>query len=452
MSATSATQKGDSAVIAQYQEQFQHLSTDAEPAFVASQRKVGFAHFAKAGFPTPQDEEWRFTNVRRIAARAFDASTPTTATDDAAIDRVLRQYAIAGAARLVFIDGMFDAKRSDTAPAGLGAGLASLRDTISHNTAAVEGRLYSQITPTSGAFGGLNAAFFHDGAFVHIPRGAEAQAVIQIIYIATRANRLISPRNVFIAEENAGATIVENYAATGDFDYLTNAVTEVITEPSGRIDHYKCQHESPSAFHIATLSSQQDRDSDFRSQSLAFGARLMRYDMNPTLAGPGANCDLHGLSLGDQQQLLDHHLRVEHAAPHCDSREYFKGIYQDASHGVFTGRIHVHQIAQKTDAKQTNMSLLLSDKAKVDTRPQLEIFADDVKCTHGATIGQLDADAMFYLRSRGIPAETARSLLVYAFASEVLADIRVDALRDMGRTWLLERLPDSDVLRGLEQS
>ncbi len=449
----STTTPGAAATVAEYQSLFQRLIAAAkEPAFVAEQRKLGMAHFAREGFPTPADEAWRFTNVRGIAARAFQPATADQPADAAALDATIERYAIAGAARLVFVDGYFDAERSDTQPAGLGAGLASLRETIARNTAAVEGRLGSQITPTLGAFEALNAAFFQDGAFVHVPRGAEAKAVIQLIFVATSPNALISPRNLFVAEENASATIVENYISAGEFEYFTNAVTEVITAPNGRIDHYKCQHESPAAYHVAALSSHQDRDSDFRSQSLAFGARLMRYEMNPTLAGPGANCDLHGLSLGDQQQLLDHHLRVEHAAPHCDSREYFKGIFQDAAQGVFTGRIHVHQIAQKTDAKQTNMSLLLSDQAKVDARPQLEIFADDVKCTHGATIGQLDADAMFYLRSRGIPVETARSLLVYAFASEVLADIRVDALREMGRDWLFERLPQSDVLRGLEQS
>jgi Fe-S cluster assembly protein SufD len=263
------------------------------------------------------------------------------------------------------------------------------------------------------------------------------------LFVATGGDRATAthPRNLIVIESNAQASVVESYVALADGAYFTNPVTEIVAGDNAIVRHYKVERESAQAYHIAAQQLQQLRTSSVSSHNVSIGGAIVRNDVNTRLDGEGAHCTLYGLSTIHGAQHVDNHLIVDHAQPHCDSREFYKGVYDDRSRGVFSGRIIVREGAQKTDAKQTNQTLLLSRDAQVDSKPQLEIFADDVKCTHGATIGQVSEDAVFYLRSRGVSADAARNLLVYAFAREIVATIRLDSLRATLDALLFHRLP-----------
>ena len=292
------------------------------------------------------------------------------------------------------------------------------------------------------AFASLNTAFFQDGAFIHVPAGVAVREPIQLLFISTvkETGATTHPRNLIIAEKQSRLTVIESYVRTVDASYFTNAVTELVVGDDAVVEHVKFQDESREAFHIATVHGQFGRHSRVNAHSFALGARLSRNSIHVNLAGEGLECILNGLYLTKGEQLADHHMIVEHARPHCASHEYFNGILDDKSKGVFHGRILVQQAAQKTDAKQTNKNILLSDEAAVDTKPQLEIYADDVKCTHGATVGQLDDDAIYYLRSRGIGLETARQMLIHAFAGEIIDRVKCDPAREELDKLVWERL------------
>jgi Fe-S cluster assembly protein SufD len=282
------------------------------------------------------------------------------------------------------------------------------------------------------AFAALNTAFFLDGAFIHVPAGQAVAEPIQIVCLSTGAKPGVAnhPRHLIVAEAGCKLTVVEHCVGVGHAPTVTNAVTEMVVGDNATVEHLKFQDERDDAFHVATLHGQFGRASNVRVHSFAFGARLSRYNIRAKLAGPGLECILNGLYLTKGEQLADHHMIVEHAQPHCASHEYFNGILADRSKGVFHGRILVQPIAQKTDAKQTNKNILLSDEATADTKPQLEIYADDVRCTHGATVGQLNEDSVFYLRTRGIGLETARRMLVHAFAGEIIDRVQCVPLRE----------------------
>jgi Fe-S cluster assembly protein SufD len=291
------------------------------------------------------------------------------------------------------------------------------------------------------AFTALNAAFMHDGAVVQIANGVEVDRPIHLLFVtdATAAKGMMHPRNLIMVGKNAKATVIESYVSTSDAMYFTNAVTEVSLADGATLQHYKMQREGSRAFHVSTTEANQARDSHYVSFSFAIGGALARSNVYTTLDGDGGGATLNGLFMLDGQQHSDHQTQIIHAKPNCFSRELYKGILDDRSHGVFNGKVYVHPIAQKTDGKQTNNNLLLSETAQVDTKPQLEIFADDVKCTHGATVGQIDQVALFYLKSRGIDASLARRLLTYAFAAGVLETIEVDEVREALEKMTLER-------------
>jgi len=282
------------------------------------------------------------------------------------------------------------------------------------------------------SFAAFNQAFFLDGGSVHVPAGVSVEDPIQFIFISTvkQGGQTIQPRNLIVAEANSKVTVIESYISTENAAYFTNAVTEIIVGDNAALEHIKFQDEADAAFHLATIAAQLGRASNVSVHSFALGAKLSRTNIRTKLAGEGLECILNGLYLTRGEQLADHHMIVEHAQPHCASHEYFNGILDDKSRGVFHGRILVREIAQKTDAKQTNKNLLLSDDATADTKPQLEIYADDVKCTHGATIGQLNDESIFYLRSRGIGADNARRMLIHAFAGEIIARVKHDSVRE----------------------
>ena len=434
-----------------YQSEFMRLENEwiaRGPAWLLPIRKGAIARFGELGFPTTRDEEWRYTNVSHIARTDFklaDGSAPETTADR--IEPFT--FASAEGCRLVFVNGHFvpALSRLEDLPDGVYVG--SLAEALHTYGDLVRLHLARHAGYQANAFTALNTALFADGAFVHIPKDRIVEPPLHILFAATAQGQptMSCPRNLIVADRASQAAVIESYVGLDDGAYFTNAVTEIVVADGTVLEHCKLQRESEQAYHVAGLHIRQAADSNVTAHSFSLGGALVRNDVAPVLRAEGSECTLNGLYVVGGEQHVDNHLRVEHAGPHCDSREYYKGLLSDRARGVFAGRIVVHEGAQKTDAKQTNMNLLLSDDARVDTKPQLEILADDVKCTHGATIGQLDKDAIFYLRSRGIGEDAARSLLVRAFAGEMIDRIGIAAVRQRLVADLLARLPNGHLLR-----
>lgn len=425
-------------------ERFQRELPPGEPASVKALRRMAIERFASLGFPTLHQEEWRQTNVAAIAQGTFQR--PESDPDTAAM--LSPELLFDAAARLVFVDGRFSARLSSVGQLPDGVIVTSLAQALQRSPEKVEPWLGQFARYENHPFVALNTAFLRDGAFVWVPRGA-VTGLIHVLHLSSAdegGRATVSfPRNLFVTGENSQATIVETYAGTGP--YFNCPVTELVAGPSSVVDHYKMQRESREAFHMATFQVQADRHSVPSSHSISLGGGLVRNDVNAVLDGEGIDCILNGLYLLEGSQFVDNHMRVEHAKPHCASHELYKGVLDGKARSIFSGLIHVHKGAQKTDAKQSNRNLLLSRDAVANSNPQLEIYADDVRCTHGSTVGQLDEDAIFYLRSRGIGAEAARSLLTYAFASDIVERIKVEPVRRDLEEFLFARLPKGDVVR-----
>jgi Fe-S cluster assembly protein SufD len=378
--------------------QFEKAHAGDPPALVKL-RHEAVERFAALGFPTLEDEDWRFTPLAPLTRVSFRTDSAEDGPE------------------LVIPNGCI---------------ACDLVEALAKHRELVEPHLARLAEFEDHAFRALNTAFLHDGTFVYIPPGRVIEQPIWVNFVARDAGDPFTwPRRLLVvAGRNSQATILERYSGSPGVTYFTNAVTEIVIDEGAILDHYKVQQEGDGAFHVATTQVRLGRSSNFSSHNLTFGGRLTRNDVNAYLGGEGGECTLNGLYVGDGERLIDNHTRIDHAKPHCASHELYKGVLDGKSRGVFAGRIYVHQDAQKTDAKQTNQTLLLSDDAVIDTKPQLEIFADDVKCTHGATVGQLDAEAVFYLRSRGIGNEDARALLTFAFANDVVGRIKIEPLRD----------------------
>jgi Fe-S cluster assembly protein SufD len=393
-------------------------------------REAAMSRFAELGFPTTHDEEWRFTNIAPLTQICFQPATPSVPKPltDLKLDRLT--YGAWNCYRLVFVNGAF-APELSIPPAGQTLQPSSLRSALDQEPQVLEPYLVKYADYEDHAFVALNTAFLDDGAFVSIPRNQIVDKPIHLVFVSVpgREPTVAHPRVLIVASVNSQATIVESYVSFGNDVAFTNAVSEVVLQENAGIDHYKIQRENLQTFHVATLQVQQDRSSRFSSHSVATGGSLLRNEVNAVLDGEGCECTLNGLYMAKGKQLIDNHTRIDHAKPHCTSHELYKGILDEQARGVFNGKIYVHQDAQKTDAKQTNKTLLLSEDAVINTKPQLEIFADDVKCTHGATIGQLAEEAIFYLRSRGIGRDDARSLLTFAFANDIIGRIKVEPIR-----------------------
>ncbi len=430
-----------------YWEKFARFENDPKQlAWVLPVRRAGISRFAELGFPTLEDEDWRFTNVAPIAKLPFKPVLDYSG-DGVAVES-LGQLAFAAlkGPRLVFVNGHFAPELSSVPPRQDGITVSSLAAALVTESALVEKHLARHARTDDNAFAALNTAFFQDGAFVHVPAGKSLAEPVQLVFLSTgqEAGATSHPRNLILAEQNSAVTVVEHYASAVAAPQLTNVVTEIVAGENAVVEHCKFSDESPQAFHVATLQLHCARASRVTAHSIVTGARLSRHNIRTTLAGEGVECILNGLYLTKGDQLADHHMIVEHAAPHCASHEYFNGILQDRSKGVFHGRILVRPGAQKTDAKQTNKNLLLSDEATADTKPQLEIYADDVKCTHGATIGQLNDESIFYLRSRGIGLDNARRMLIHAFAGEIIERIRCEPVRDELDKLVWDRLEQNE--------
>jgi Fe-S cluster assembly protein SufD len=420
----------------------------AARAWLGALRRAAIERFGELGFPSQRQEAWRFTSVAPLTQTAFQAASVNPAVEEQA--RVLAAaHALGGdeGARAVFVNGHFSSALSSLKSLEPGVTILSLAEAFANDPRTLE--LYlSRVAPfDEHSFIALNTAFMADGALVTVARGQVVEKPLHLLFISIGGEEptVTHPRNLVVVGESSQLRFVETYVGEGAQPTFTNAVTEIVAGENAVVDHYKLQDESEVAFHFATQKAELARAANLTSTSIAVGGRLVRNETGVLLGGEGAECTLNGLYLARGRQHVDNHTRMDHAHAHCTSRQLYKGILDEAGSAVFNGRILVRPDAQKTDAIQSNRNLLLTETATVNTQPQLEIFADDVRCTHGATIGQLDAESIFYLRTRGIDRETARGLLTYAFANEVIERIRVEPLRAR-----LERLVAQRFRRGGE--
>jgi len=413
----------------------------ASPEWLEDIRKKAIGRFEEAGFPSSRDERWRFTNFSQLATRTFALGNGNTERDSLE-QAVNTKLGWRSDVRLVFIDGRFSHELSSLDDLPNGVVVGSLAEVMNNNTAALHSHLASIADIADSPFTALNTAFFSEGGILLVPDGVWVESPIQFLYLTSdgRGESVTHPRNLVAVGENAQATIAECYLGKGNGCTWTNSVTECVLANAAHLTAHRVQVEGANAFHTATTQCRQGRDSTIRFTTVDFGSALSRHDLNFQLNGTGASCSIHGLSHLRDKQHADNQTNIVHSTPNCTSVERFNGIYDDKSHGVFTGRVLVEPGAQQTDAIQSSRNLLLSDTARVDVQPQLEIFVDDVKCTHGATVGPIDDDALFYLRSKGITADDARTMLTYGFAAEIVDTIGTESLRDHLEALLRSRL------------
>ena len=414
-------------------------------AWLTRQRQHALETFARDGLPTRHDEAWRHTSVTDFEANAFHAATTAPNIDaqaKALFDRLTLDKDAAHL--LVFHDGHFSPSLSSPGKLPDDVTLQSLAHVLATSPDLAKPWLASM--PTVSAFESLNEAFMADGAYLHLKKNVVLKNPVHLMFIATTAGQASYLRNLIVAESGAQATVIEHYVGAPDTLYFTSTMTGIFTQEGASVSHHKLQQESQAAFHMAGLHAVQQRDSRLASHSFTLGGQLTRNDIRTVFDGLACEATLNGLYLVGGDQHVDNHTLIDHQQPQGTSQERYRGILEDRSHAVFTGKIIVQPGAQKTNANQSNHNLLLSNNAEIDTQPQLEIYADDVKCTHGATVGQLDETQLFYLRSRGIDEAQARRLLVQAFAHDVIEPIRVAALRARLETLLLSHLPASELV------
>lgn len=406
------------------------LAGSAQP-WVRNLRKQAMARFAEAGFPTRRQEEWKYTDIAPILKLPF---TPALRGNDNLPLPALSSLPFRGLSEttMVFVNGHYCPDLSRIEPSSDGAKAGSLADTLKNESPSLEPYLGRFAGYEDHAFVALNTAFMEDGAWMRVPKNTTVEKPIHLLFLSTGAEKatVSHPRNLILVGENSQVRIVESYCGMGSGVYCTNAVTEIVAGDNAVVEHYQLVWEAADAFHLETVQVQQGRESQVTSYSVALGGALVRNEVNNMLDGEGAGCALYGLYLVDGQRFVDNHTRIDHVKPHTTSRQLYKGALDGNGRAVFNGQIVVHPSASGTDAKQTNKNLLLSREASVNSKPQLEISNNDVKCTHGSTIGQLDTEALFYLRSRGIERKEARRLLTYAFASEIVRSMSVGSVRE----------------------
>lgn len=431
-----------------YRDAFRGLQAsepDARGSWLSRLRENAMARFEELGFPTVKDEEWKYTNVAPIVRAEF-APLPAESVSSRPTEE-LASFGVPEAAnsQLVFVNGKLrdDLSSLTALPDGVVAielSQALLDDRYSEIARA---QLARHADYVANGFTALNTALVSEGAFIYLPKGVTVKTPLHLLFItdSADADKLATfPRVLVVAEANSSATLIESYASTAAAAYLTNAVVEIVLADGARLEHYKVQRESPAGFHIATTVADLGASSSYDSTAITFGAQLSRNDIHVTMDHEGAECWVDGLYLVANSQHTDTHSVIDHRKPHCTSHQLYKGILDGKSRAVFNGKIFVRHDAQKTDAMQTNKNLLLSNEARVDTKPQLEILADDVKCAHGAAVGQIDEDELFYLETRGIHPDLARNLLTYGFAEEVIGKIKIESIRAQLDEAVLHRL------------
>jgi Fe-S cluster assembly protein SufD len=432
-----------------YQAEFQRLRHHLPGSWLADARAAAIERFAAQGLPTTRLENWKYTDVRPIAHRAFVTAVSVPETPPA--DRVAAlRFPGLDCHELVFINGRYAHALSTLRPLPDGARIGNLAITLNEPPAGALRHLNRCADSTGSGFTHLNTAFMADGACVEVPDDAAPGAPVLLLYLSVRqAEPAVShPRNLIVLGKNARATVIESYIGLEDAaENFTNAVTEIILHAGAALEHYRVQQEGSQSYHVSSIHVQQEAGSRYESHVIALGGALSRTDLETRLAAAGAETVLNGLYMAGGRQHVDHHTRIDHLAPHTRSAEYYRGVLAGRARAVFNGKVVVHQDAQKTDAHQSNANLLLSADAEVDTKPELEIYADDVKCSHGATVGQLDEDALFYLRARAIDLDTARSLLTYAFAEDIITRMRFQPIRNRLSRLVLGRLPEQELIR-----
>ena len=426
---------------------FRQLGGQA-PASLRSLRTAALARFQELGLPTTRLEDWKYTSVAPLSRRRFRPAADGIGSPQAR--EAVQPLRFGTGNELVFINGHYSASLSTVRSLPTGTIVDSLAATLATQPALIEPHLARYARYETEHFTALNTAFIEDGAFVYLPKGAIVDEPIHLLFVSLPAPSamITHPRNLIVLEETSQATVVEDYVGVESNEYWTNAVTEVSLAPNAGLVHYKLQRESERAFHIASLSARQAADSRFTSEVVSLGSALARNDIATVLDAPGSECVFDGLYLTSGKQHVDHHTTIDHQQPHCTSHELYKGVLDGRSTAVFNGKVFVRPNAQKSDAQQMNKNLLLSEDAVINTKPQLEIFADDVKCTHGAAIGRLDDDALYYLRARGIGEAAARRVLIHAFANELINRITVEPLRQQLDRLLLSRLQDTAPAEG----
>ncbi len=393
-------------------------------------RKEAISNFSALNFPNTKDEEWKYTNIAPLLKYNFKPSLLKGNITNDQVNKFLFDKLEHNL--LVFVNGYYDEKlsRIKDLPNGVIAG--SIASAIKDKSPIIVKHFGKYADYKSQIFTALSTAYTKDGAFIFVPDGKIVEDAFHVLFLTSSNDEkiLTQPRNLFVAGKNSQLTIIEHYASINENIYFTNSVTEIFVDENAIVDHIKLQEESKKAFHIGRMDVDQERNSNFSSHAISFGGDLSRNDFNTRFNGEGGESKLNGLFLIDGTQHFDVHTMIDHAKPHCNSHEHYKGILDDKSRGVFNGKVMVRKDAQKTNAFQENNNIILSNDALINTKPQLEIFADDVKCSHGATIGQLDQDSMFYLKSRGIGEDKARTILIHAFAIDVIQSIKVKAIKD----------------------
>lgn len=392
-------------------------------------RKKYLSIFEQKGFPTKKIEAWKYTSLAKVLKNPFNLFPKTEAPIELKEVKKYFLYEI-DSYKVVFIDGVYSPFLSDTTHDGLDVCLLSAALTKPKYKQLID-RYFTQVAETEDSLTALNTAFAREGAYIYVPKSVVAEKPIEIIHFSSgnQGDFMMQPRSLVVVDESAQVQIIERHQSLGDHVVLTNAVTEVFAEKNAQVDYYKIQNDNPHASLIDNTYIAQQRDSHARVHTFSFGGKITRNNLNFYHQGEHIQSTMKGITIIGDEQHVDHYTLVHHAQPHCESHQDYKGIYADKSVGVFNGKIMVDKVAQKTNAFQQNNNILLDDKATINTKPQLEIFADDVKCSHGCTIGQLDEDALFYLRTRGIPKKEAKGLMTYAFANNVLESVAIPALK-----------------------
>ena len=411
---------------------------------VHSIRKAAITRFSELGFPTRKQEDWKYIDLSPLVDITFKLAL---AQDGARVSRRdIEKEGFGGTAgnRAVCVNGRFADYLSDTASLPHGILVESLAQSLKRGEPLVLRHLAQHAQFHDDSFTALNTAFLSDGIVAHIPEGVVVDEPLHFVYISTKSDAefINHPRSLVIAGVNSRSVIVESFVNLADSTYFTNSVTEIFLDENASLEHERIQREGRHAFHVGALHVHLERNGNFVSNNINLGAALARNTIGVVLNGEGGEATLNGLYAGSGNQVIDNHTTIDHARPHCSSHELYKGILDGRSKGVFNGKIIVRKDAQKTDAKQTNKNLLLSEGATIDTKPQLEIYANDVKCTHGATTGQLDDESLFYMRSRGIPCEKAREMLIDAFANDVIERVKAEPVRSELESLLRARLKD----------
>jgi len=417
-------------------------------AWWLEQQNLAMESIRRIGFPTQKTEEWKYTDLRPILKREFKFSLQKPppaemALIDAGTINSLECY------KLVFINGYYIPRYSDTVPVRNNTIVKPLLQALAEDDVAIKQHLNCYSDNDKNAFAALNSAFLQSGAAILVPNGISIDKPVHIIYLVDNSAGLLAcnPRNLLVLGKNASATVIETYCGVDEVDYFTNTITEISLDNGASLEHYKLQQEGMNSFHIGNIQVQQQKDSRLISHVISLGAKLARNDIDVKLGEHGAEVVLNGLYMADKTQHVDNHTRIDHLCPHTHSTQTYRGVLAGRSRGVFNGKVVVHKNAQKISADQSNANLLLSDDAEIDTKPELEIYADDVKCSHGATIGQLDENMLFYLRTRAIPEDTAKSLLTFAFADEIIRQLGLTPVRQQLEHRIIGQLPDADLIR-----